>query len=238
MGYDLNRFDGPVDEELICPICSFILEDPVQVGSGVSFKVCSCVKDWVLMVFEVCFKAPDCEHAFCEDCINQWLKRQHTCPVDRTPIQPRDLKPVPRILKNLLSKLQLKCDHAAYGCTTIVKLEHLHTRVQECEFNPKKTSVCTAGCNMVLSKDELKVRAAPRFSIALNHLDRGSKRSFHSDTQLYQGTEEDHHRPANQNQRTIKRTCEAKERSGVVHQRTAAPERIRFAMFPQQSFLQ
>lgn len=31
MGYDLNRFDGDVDEELICPICSFILEDPVQV---------------------------------------------------------------------------------------------------------------------------------------------------------------------------------------------------------------
>jgi hypothetical protein len=31
MGYDLNRFDGNVDEELICPICSYILEDPVQV---------------------------------------------------------------------------------------------------------------------------------------------------------------------------------------------------------------
>ena len=34
MGYDVNRFDGAVDEELICPICSFILEDPVQVLSG------------------------------------------------------------------------------------------------------------------------------------------------------------------------------------------------------------
>lgn len=31
MGYDINRFEGQVDEELICPICSFILEDPVQV---------------------------------------------------------------------------------------------------------------------------------------------------------------------------------------------------------------
>ena len=31
MGYDLNRFENNVDEELICPICSFILEDPVQV---------------------------------------------------------------------------------------------------------------------------------------------------------------------------------------------------------------
>ena len=31
MGYDLSRFDGEVDEELICPICSGVLEDPLQV---------------------------------------------------------------------------------------------------------------------------------------------------------------------------------------------------------------
>ena len=46
MGYDLNRFDDVVDEELICPICSFILEDPVQVVIWIFFikhghrKVC------------------------------------------------------------------------------------------------------------------------------------------------------------------------------------------------------
>ena len=31
MGIDSNRFEGTVDEELICPICSSVLEDPVQV---------------------------------------------------------------------------------------------------------------------------------------------------------------------------------------------------------------
>ena len=31
MGYDLARFQGDVDEELICPICSNVLEEPVQV---------------------------------------------------------------------------------------------------------------------------------------------------------------------------------------------------------------
>lgn len=31
MGYDLHRFHGEVDEELTCPICSGVLEDPVQV---------------------------------------------------------------------------------------------------------------------------------------------------------------------------------------------------------------
>lgn len=31
MGFDLVRFQGDVDEELVCPICSGVLEDPVQV---------------------------------------------------------------------------------------------------------------------------------------------------------------------------------------------------------------
>lgn len=34
MGYDLPRFEGEVDEELICPICSGVLEEPVQVRLG------------------------------------------------------------------------------------------------------------------------------------------------------------------------------------------------------------
>lgn len=32
MGYEINRFQGEVDEELICPICSAVLEDPLQVS--------------------------------------------------------------------------------------------------------------------------------------------------------------------------------------------------------------
>jgi len=32
MGYDIARFEGEIDEELLCPICSGVLEDPVQVS--------------------------------------------------------------------------------------------------------------------------------------------------------------------------------------------------------------
>jgi len=32
MGYEVTRFEGDVDEELLCPICSGVLEDPVQVS--------------------------------------------------------------------------------------------------------------------------------------------------------------------------------------------------------------
>ena len=33
MGFDVTRFQGDVDEELICPICSGVLEEPLQVSS-------------------------------------------------------------------------------------------------------------------------------------------------------------------------------------------------------------
>jgi len=43
MGFDVTRFEGEVDEELVCPICSAVLEDPRL--------------------------APECEHAFCKGMI-------------------------------------------------------------------------------------------------------------------------------------------------------------------------
>ena len=32
MGIEINRFQGEVDEELLCPICGSVLENPLQVG--------------------------------------------------------------------------------------------------------------------------------------------------------------------------------------------------------------
>lgn len=31
MGFEITRFHGDVDEELVCPICSGVLEEPLQV---------------------------------------------------------------------------------------------------------------------------------------------------------------------------------------------------------------
>jgi len=130
MGYDIQRFEGEVDEELLCPICSGVLEEPLQ--------------------------APQCEHAFCASCIHEWLSRQPTCPVDRNPITPNQLKPVPRILRNLLSRLLIACDNASFGCTVVVKLDLLPNHLVECEHNPKKPVQCELGCGLVIPKDELK----------------------------------------------------------------------------------
>lgn len=62
-------------------------------------------------------QAPQCEHAFCSGCIHEWLTRQPSCPVDRNNITPNQLKPVPRITRNLLSRLYINCDNASFGCT-------------------------------------------------------------------------------------------------------------------------
>ncbi len=38
MGIEINRFQGEVDEELLCPICSSVLENPLQVYTIRSLK--------------------------------------------------------------------------------------------------------------------------------------------------------------------------------------------------------
>lgn len=130
MGFEVQRFQGDIDEELICSICSGVLEDPKQ--------------------------APSCEHAFCAECIMEWLRRRQTCPVDRIPVSINELKPVPRITKNLLARLEIKCDNEEFGCQTVVKLDLLPMHLKECEHNPKKPVSCTQGCGLTVPKDEMR----------------------------------------------------------------------------------
>lgn len=130
MGFELTRFQGDVDEELICPICSAVLENPLQ--------------------------ATPCEHAFCKSCIHEWMQRQPTCPVDRNPLTEQNLRCVPRILRNLLARLNINCDNKPYGCQAVLKLELLPNHLAECEFNPKKPLPCEKGCGLIIPKDELK----------------------------------------------------------------------------------
>ena len=95
-----------------------------------------------------------CEHAFCTGCIQEWLSRQPTCPVDRQPITTSNLRSVPRILRNLLSRLNISCDNQLYGCQAVLKLDALQTHLEECEHNPKRPLPCENGCGFIIPKDE------------------------------------------------------------------------------------
>lgn len=137
MGYEVERFVGVVDEELFCPICGLVLDSPLQIK--------------------------DCEHCFCGSCIEEWLKHQRVCPVDRTPVPPScegsslssALGPAPRILRNLLSRLRIKCENEVFGCQTVTHLEGLQLHLNQCEYNPRRPVECDRGCGSVVPLDEL-----------------------------------------------------------------------------------
>ncbi|AWP10193.1 E3 ubiquitin-protein ligase NRDP1 [Scophthalmus maximus] len=98
--------------------------------------------------------APHCEHAFCNACITQWFAQQQICPVDRTVVTLAHLRPVPRIMRNMLSKLQIGCDNAGFGCTATLRLDQLQSHLKDCEHNPKRPVNCEEGCGLEMPKDE------------------------------------------------------------------------------------
>lgn len=151
MGYDVTRFQGEVDEDLLCPICSGVLEEPVQASArkpgppppdAAPPPGCHVVN--ALLSFPL--QAPHCEHAFCNACITQWFAQQQICPVDRTVVTLAHLRPVPRIMRNMLSKLQISCDNAGFGCTATLRLDQLQSHLKDCEHNPKRPVNCEEGC--------------------------------------------------------------------------------------------
>lgn len=130
MGYEVARFVDEVDEELICAVCRHVLEAPVQIRQ--------------------------CEHCFCSSCINEWLKHQQVCPVDRNPVSPMDdLIQPPRILRNLLTRLRITCDNRDFGCDAVVKLDCLQSHCDQCQHNPKRPVPCEKGCGLVVPLDEV-----------------------------------------------------------------------------------
>lgn len=151
MGYDVTRFQGEVDEDLLCPICSGVLEEPVQASPCLKEYATTIMSHFSFVHFSqsVCsfsFQAPHCEHAFCNACITQWFAQQQICPVDRTVVTLAHLRPVPRIMRNMLSKLQISCDNAGFGCTATLRLDQLQSHLKDCEHNPKRPVNCEEGC--------------------------------------------------------------------------------------------
>ncbi len=75
-GFELNRFvelSQDDFEELKCGICREILRKPV---------VTNC-----------------CLQTFCEQCINEWLESNNTCPYDRKELKSSELSRPPRSVK-------------------------------------------------------------------------------------------------------------------------------------------
>lgn len=103
MGWDINRFVDydEIDRELLCPICTDVLDDPVQT---------------------------ECDHNFCRECIIQWLSNgnaNNVCPTDMRPLAANQLKQASRIITNFIDRLIIRCQNYDNGCTFTTKFENM-----------------------------------------------------------------------------------------------------------------
>lgn len=100
MGRDIEQFVHPerISQQLICPICTQVLKDPVQTSS---------------------------DHLFCEDELLEWLTRSNLCPITKAVIDPSTIKKPSRIILNMLAELEVYCVHKSEGCTWIGTSEQL-----------------------------------------------------------------------------------------------------------------
>ncbi|CAF1011521.1 unnamed protein product [Adineta steineri] len=106
-----------VPEEYFCPICQDLLWKPRSCAS--------------------------CQHLFCEKCLRMWSENpvnREKCPFRCQPFEERRCPPY---VQSLLSRLNIHCRNASFGCTAILsydKLE-LHEKSQ-CQYLTQRCSDC------------------------------------------------------------------------------------------------
>jgi E3 ubiquitin-protein ligase NRDP1 len=93
---DTQRFISAVSEQFICPICLLVVYDPIQVSLR--------KKTINRTILRIIFKDAE-EHMFCKKCIEEWLENHPNCPVDRADMTNAELKPITRVVRNLLNEL-------------------------------------------------------------------------------------------------------------------------------------
>ncbi|XP_075871812.1 E3 ubiquitin-protein ligase PDZRN3-B isoform X1 [Nelusetta ayraudi] len=121
MGYELDRFKGTVDPDFKCNLCNKVLEEPLTTPCG---------------------------HVFCSGCVLPWVVQRSSCPVQCQRISAKELNHV-LPLKNLILKLEIKCDNHGRGCGAVVRLQHLAEHAESCDFAPAKCR--HRGCGELLS---------------------------------------------------------------------------------------
>ena len=109
---DLRSLDfvEPPNESLVCTICAAPFVTPMELG---------------------------CEHIFCEDCVYEHLscgiQSASSCPKCRRHVD--SLKPVPRLLNQLLDELEVECPNKSAGCIRPLKRYTVNDHVNKyCDF--------------------------------------------------------------------------------------------------------
>ncbi|XP_065051576.1 E3 ubiquitin-protein ligase NRDP1-like [Rhopilema esculentum] len=116
MGYPADRFVSNVDQNLLCNICTGVMNQAVVTLCG---------------------------HSFCELCLKTWLDKPDTdsCPTCRSYTSKFDM--IPNIaVRNMIDVLLVWCDNSENGCKIVVKLESLRKHLEKCDYRQVKCSAC------------------------------------------------------------------------------------------------
>ena len=116
MGLELDVFVYPerISPELFCPICTNVLENPVQTPS---------------------------EHLFCEDELLEWMLRSEICPVTKQKLDPSTIVKPGRIVLNMLSELERFCPNKESGCEWQGKCSNVPGHYKSCAFKGREELV-------------------------------------------------------------------------------------------------
>ena len=126
-GYDQERFVTTISRNFLCLICFNVLKDPVL--------------------------CPRNQHCFCRGCITKHLENSRRCPTCADELTEETLIEPPRMVKDYLNELNIRCVYHDRGCEEIVQLQHLDQHEDSCGFTPV---VCgNQDCGAILNKRDL-----------------------------------------------------------------------------------
>ena len=123
-GFDEERFTTKVNRNFLCLICFSVLKDPVL--------------------------CPRNHHCFCRGCITKHLENYQRCPTCADELTVETLIEPPRMVKDYINELNIRCVYVDRGCQEIVQLQHLDQHEAACGFTP---AVCTnPGCGATVNQ--------------------------------------------------------------------------------------
>jgi len=108
MGLETDLLVHPerLSPQLICPICTQVLRNPVQTPS---------------------------DHLFCEDELLEWMTISSFCPVTKLQLLAQDIKKPSRIILNMLAELEIFCPNKVNGCKWIGLNEQMSLHLLTCD---------------------------------------------------------------------------------------------------------
>ena len=110
MGFDQDCFvdESKISSQLECVICREVLDRPVMTK---------------------------CEHLYCEGCLLEWLTAHDKCPTCCAVLDPREIKKAPRIVRNMLNELEMRCQYVDNGCKWAGALEKYKGHLLVCKHS-------------------------------------------------------------------------------------------------------